>query len=130
MGFLSGLGMLTILGQVGDLTGYHSESSNKVARTADTILHWREIDLATLAVGLLTIVLILAVDRTRLATYSFLVAVVVATALVAVLDPQTVAVLGYSTEIPRSLPSRNLPDLSLILVMLLPALAIAIISLV
>jgi SulP family sulfate permease len=129
-GFLSGLGVLTILGQVGDLTGYYSEAGNKVVQTADTILHWREIDLATLAAGLLTIVLILAVDRTRLAKYSFLVAVVVATALVAVLDPRTVAVVGHSTEIPRSLPSLNLPDLPLIPAMILPALAIAIIALV
>jgi len=129
-GFLSGLGVLTILGQVGDLTGYYSEAGNKVVRTADTILRWREIDLATLAVGLLTILLILTVNRSRLAKYSFLVAVVVATALVAVLDPQTVAVVGDSTEIPRSLPGLNLPDLSLIPAMILPALAIAIIALV
>jgi SulP family sulfate permease len=29
-GFLSGLGVLTILGQVGDLTGYYSEAGNRV----------------------------------------------------------------------------------------------------
>jgi len=129
-GFLSGLGVLTILGQVGDLTAYYSEAGNKVVRTADTILHWREIDLATLGVGLLTIVLILAINRTRLEKYSFLVAVVVTTVLVAVVDPQAVAVVGDSTQIPRSLPSLNLPDPSLVPAMILPALAVAIIALV
>jgi SulP family sulfate permease len=129
-GFLSGLGVLTILGQVGDLTAYYSEAANKVVRTADTILHWREIDLATLAVGLTTIVLILAIDRTRLAKYSFLIAVAVTTVLVAVLDPQTVAVVGDSTEILRALPSLHLPDLSLVLSLIPPAAAIAIIALV
>ncbi len=129
-GFLSGLGVLTILGQVGDLTAYSSGAGNKVIRTVDTILHWREIDLTTLAVGLLTIVLIVAVNRTRLEKYSFLVAVLLATVLVAVLDPQTVAVVGDTTEILRSLPSLNLPDLSLVPPMILPALAIAIIALV
>jgi SulP family sulfate permease len=129
-GFLSGLGVLTILGQVGDLTAYYSEASNKVVRTAETLLHWQEIDLVTLAVGLLTIVLILAVDRTPLAKYSFLVAVIVTTALVAVLDPRSVAVVGDSTEILRALPSLHLPDLSLVLSLITPALAIAIIALV
>ncbi len=38
-GFLSGLGVLTILGQVGDLTGYYSEASNKVFKTIDTIIN-------------------------------------------------------------------------------------------
>jgi len=65
-GFLSGLGVLTILGQVGDLTGYASDASNKVVRTLDTIIHWRQVDLATLAIGLLTIVIIIAINRTCL----------------------------------------------------------------
>ena len=129
-GFLSGLGVLTVLGQVGDVTGYSSEAGNKVIRTIDTILHWREIDLATLAVGLLTIVIILATNRTRLEKYSFLVAVFSTTVMVAVLNPATVAVVGDTTEILRSLPSLNLPDLSLVPAMILPALAIAIIALV
>jgi SulP family sulfate permease len=129
-GFLSGLGVLTILGQVGDLTGYSSEAANKVVRTADTALHWREIDPATLAIGLMTILLILGINRTRLEKYSFLVAVVVTTALVAVLDLPTVVVVGDTTEVLRTLPSLHLPDLSLILSLILPALAIAIIALV
>jgi SulP family sulfate permease len=129
-GFLSGLGILTILGQVGDLTGYASEAANKVVRTADTALNWRQIDSATLAVGLMTILLILAINRTRLEKYSFLVAVIVTTAIVAVLDPPTVAVVGDATQVPRALPSLQLPQLSLVLKLILPALAIAIIALV
>jgi SulP family sulfate permease len=129
-GFLSGLGVLTILGQVGDLTAYYSDAGNKVTRAIDTLLHPQEIDLATLAIGLLTITLILGVDRTRFTKYSFLVAVFLTTALVAALDPQTVAVVGDTTEILRSLPSLNLPELSLVPTMLLPALTIAIIALV
>lgn len=38
-GFLSGLGLLTIMGQWGDLTGYYSEASNKVFQTVDTVFH-------------------------------------------------------------------------------------------
>jgi SulP family sulfate permease len=129
-GFLSGLGVLTILGQVGDLTGYYSEAANKVFRTVDTIINWRQILIQPLLVGLLTILIIVVVNRTRFEKYSLLVAVLLSTVLVAIVDPQSVALVGDSTQIPRSLPSLNLPDLSLVLAMLLPALTIAIIALV
>ena len=129
-GFLSGLGVLTILSQVGDLTAYSSEASNKVLRTIDTIAHWQEIDLASLAIGVLTIILILVINRTRIEKYSFLIAVLLTTILVAILNPESVAVVGDTTEILRALPSLNLPEFSLILSLILPALAIAIIALV
>ena len=47
-GFLSGLGVLTILGQVANLTGYSSDANNQVTKTLDTFLNWCEIDLAGL----------------------------------------------------------------------------------
>ena len=58
-GFLSGLGVLTILGQVGDLTGFYSEAGNRVLRAADTLLHFRQIDPATLFLGLARVFLFL-----------------------------------------------------------------------
>lgn len=57
-GFLSGLGVLTILGQAGDLTGYYSEAGEKVFQTIDTLINFREINWATLSIGLLTIAII------------------------------------------------------------------------
>src|SRR3990172_12612700 len=38
-GFLSGLGLLTILGQVGDLTGYHSDAANRFFRSQSAWAH-------------------------------------------------------------------------------------------
>ncbi len=129
-GFLSGLGVLTILGQVGDLTGYYSPASNKVIRAADTALHFRQIVWPTLAIGLLTIALIILIERTRYARYSYAVALVVASIIPAVLNMSAVAVVGDTTEIPRSLPVPHMPDLTLVVPLLVPALAIAIIALV
>jgi SulP family sulfate permease len=129
-GFLSGLGILTILSQVGDLTGYASDAEEKVFQTIDTIINWQQIDWATFFVGLLTIVLIVGLDRTRLSRYSFAVALVITTVMVAALGMDSVAVVGDTASIPRSLPSLNLPDLSLVPAMFLPALVIAIIALV
>ncbi len=129
-GFLSGLGVLTILGQVGDLTGYYSGASNKVIRAADTAIHFRQIIWPTFAIGLLTIALIILIERTRYARYSYAVALVVASLIPAVLNLSAVAVVGDTTDIPRSLPVPHMPDLALVVPLLVPALAIAIIALV
>lgn len=70
IGFLSGLGILTIMGQLGDLTGYYSEASNKVFNAIDTCLHVQAFDLPTLAIGLMTIGVLVLLSRTKLDRYS------------------------------------------------------------
>jgi len=130
-GFLSGLGVLTILGQVGDITGYYSDAPNKVFKTIDTFLfHWQEIDPATLVLGIITIAIVILITRTRYERYAFFVAVVGVTLLAFIPIFDSVLLVGETTEIPRGLPRPNLPDLSLVPEMLLPALTIAIIALV
>jgi len=126
-GFLSGLGIVTITSQLADLTGYSGDAPVEII---DTLIHWQQYDWATFFIGLLTIALILIFDRTKFNRYSFAVALVVTTVLVAALGLESVAVVGDSTSIPRSLPSLNLPNLSLIPAMFVPALTIAIIALV
>ena len=129
-GFLSGLGVLTVLGQVGDLTNFYSEAGNKVFRAIDTVLNFREIDLPTLFIGLATIVTILLVERTPLKRYAYLVALVLVTVLVPLLGLESVTLVGDTTDIPRTIPIPHLPDLSLVPSLILPALAIALIALV
>jgi SulP family sulfate permease len=129
-GFLSGLGVLTILGQSGDLTGYYSEAPNKVLQSIDTVIHWQEIDPATFVLGLLTIALIIVLSRTRLERYSLAIALVIATVLAFLPVLASVTLVGEATEIPRGLPRPNMPDLSLVPSMIVPALTIAIIALV
>jgi SulP family sulfate permease len=126
-GFLTGIAVLIILGQLGDLTGYRSEFSNKVLAAVDLVLHPAEIDLPSFAVGLLTLVLILVLDRTRLRNLSMVIGILVGSALVALLKLDSVAVVG---DIPRSIPTPALPDLSLVPRLFGPACAVAIIGLV
>ena len=90
-GFLSGLGVLTILGQLADITGYVSDQGNKVTRAADTLVNWQEVDWRTLVVGVLTIVVIVALTRTKLEKFGFLIGVVFTTVLVAIFSPASVA---------------------------------------
>ncbi len=129
-GFITGVAAQAILGQVGDLTGYYSEAGNKIVRVFDTLLHFREIDIATLGIGLLTMLVILGAERTRFTRYAYVMALAAATLTVLVFGLDTVAVVGDTTDIPQTLPRFNLPSLSLIGEMIIPALAIAIIGLV
>jgi len=129
-GFITGIAILAIIGQVGDLTGYYSDAANKIVRVFDTVVHFREIDLATLGIGLLTIAIIIGVERTRFARYAYIVSLAVATIAVPLLGLDSVALVGDVTEIPQSLPTFHVPDLSLVVGLIIPAFAIAIIGLV
>jgi SulP family sulfate permease len=130
MGFLTGVAALIILGQLGDFTGYDSQYSNKVIQAVDLLLHVNQVHLQTLAIGLLTIVLILFFGRTRLANFSMVLAMVLSTAALLGLGWDSVALIGDIADIPRSLPTPKLPDPALVPALIGPAIAIAIIGLV
>ncbi len=129
-GFMTGIAINTILGQVGDLTAYDSDAPNRVFRAIDTFLHLREIDWPTFIFGLLTMLIIAVTDRTRFARFSMLVGIGAVTLLVYLAQPETVLLVGDTTQIPQSLPKFIVPDLSLAPALITSALAIAIIALV
>lgn len=129
-GFLTGLAVLIILGQLGDFTGYSSPYSNKVVEAIDTLFHLNEINPQVLLVGVVSLLLIVLLGRTRLGNLAPLVALAVATLMVPLLDLTGVTLVGDTAEIPRSLPSIVLPELTDIPLLLVSALSIAIIGLV
>jgi SulP family sulfate permease len=130
VGFLTGVSVLVVLSQLGDFTGYGSEYSNKVAQSVDLLLHPAQVQAQTLAIGLLTVLLILVFDRTRLRNFSMLLAMVLASLAVIVLGWQDVQQVGDVAVIPSGLPLPGLPTLSLVPELLAPALSIMIIGLV
>jgi MFS superfamily sulfate permease-like transporter len=74
-GFVSAVGVNIVLGQLSNFSGYESDAANRVLRALDLLLHpWRA-DLASLAVGSLTVLLILYLERTRLGSSGLVVAV-------------------------------------------------------
>jgi SulP family sulfate permease len=129
-GFLTGIGVLTILGQINDLTGYSSPISNKVFRLLDTVANFRQIDLATLGVGLLTIAVIILVDRTPQRRFSLIAGMGAATVVALLLPAGVIPQVGDTTAVPATLPSLHLPNLALVPDLLVPALSLAIITLV
>ena len=101
-----------------------------MVKAVDTLLNLNQIDVPTTAIGLLTVAIILLVDRTRLRNFSMLFGMVIASAAVILLGLTTVQQVGDIAVIPTSLPMPQLPDFSLMPVLLLDAIALAIIALV
>ena len=66
-GFLNGVAVLIILGQLGDLTGFRSRFSNNVLRAFDLALSADQIDISTTIIGGLTIAVIVLIVAHTLA---------------------------------------------------------------
>ncbi len=139
-GFLNGVAVLIILGQLSDLTGYQSQFSNRVAQALDLLLRIGQIDVQTTIIGGLTLGLIVALLLLkRLQRFAFIIAIAVATVLLAVLTVPfmptaaefgAVPTVGDISAIARSLPQLAIPDPSLVMSLLLPAFSVALIGLV
>lgn len=130
IGFLTGISILVILSQLGDLTGYASEYSNKVMKTIDLLRNLRQIDPQTTVIGLLTILIIVAVGKTRLSNFSMLFGMLGGSILLLLLGWDSVQQVADVATIPTSLPMPKLPDPSQWPVLIVDAAAIAVIALV
>lgn len=130
-GFLNGVAILIILGQLRDFTGYESEYSNRVVQAVDTALNAGQIVLPVLMVGLTTVLLILILGRMkRTSQFAWILAMVIASMLQIFPWFQFVPLVGDVTEVPNALPSFALPNFSLLFPLLVPAFALSVIGLV
>jgi sulfate permease, SulP family len=129
-GFINAVAVNIVLAQLSDFTGYDGQGENRVMRTIDTLAHVTSFHWLTLAAGAGTIVLILALERTRLRGLGMVLAVVGVSALVALLGGRGVAIVNDVAVIPDGLPRPQLPSLDLIAALLIPALALAFVGLV
>jgi SulP family sulfate permease len=132
-GFMTGVALLIVIGQLGDFTGYYSEYSGKIFQLADLVLNWSSVEWVTLAIGLLTIGLIYLLGKTRLSKFSLILALLLASAAAVLLNEffsTSIKLVRDIADVPRSLPSLVLPDLTLVSSLIVPAIAIGIIGLV
>jgi sulfate permease, SulP family len=130
-GFLNGVALLIILGQLRDFTGYASEYSNRVVQALDTALNAGEIIVPVLIIGLVTVFLIIWFGRIKFTRqYAFILAMVIASALASLEVFHIVPLVGDVTEVPNALPSFSRLDFSMIFPLIVPAFALSIIGLV
>ena len=129
VGFINAVGVNIILGQLDDFTGYEADGPNRVARAFNLLLNIGKIHWPTLIIGVATIALILLLERTKLGPLGLVVAIIITSAAVPILGWE-VATLSDIADIPGSLPLPMLPDISLVPVLIVPALSLAFVGLV
>lgn len=129
VGFINAVGVNIILGQLDNFSGYEAQGANRVLRALDLVFNLGEAHLGSMAIGATTIVLILALERTRLGPLGLVVAIVVTSALVPIFGMEVIQ-LRDITDVPRSLPLPVLPDLGLVFELIVPAAALAFVGLV
>lgn len=131
-GFLTGVAVNIVLGQLPDLFGVEFEADTPVAKVSELFGTDVTADAPSTVVGVAAIVLLAWLPRTRLARFSALVALAVPSIVVAAIewfDP--VELVSDVGDIPRGIPLPALPDLSVFsLDLLVGALAVAAITLV
>ena len=130
VGFISAVGVNIILGQLANLTGYKAEGANRVIRAINTLVHPGELHLQSLAIGIVTVVLILVLERTRAGPLGLVLAVVVTSAGVAILGWSGVATVRELSEVPRALPLPGAPMLRLVPSLVVPAVSLAFVGLI
>jgi SulP family sulfate permease len=130
VGFISAVGVNIVLGQLDNFTGYAAEGGNRLARAFDLLLNLASIDAATVTIGLITVALILTLERTKLGPLGMVVAIVIGSALPVLFGWDDVAQLRDIADIPSGLPLPTWPDLGVVPQLVIPALSLAFVGLV
>lgn len=131
-GFITAVGANIVLGQLGDFTGYNASGSGRLARALDVVFNFWQIDRPTFTVGMVTIALIVVLERTRLGSLGLVVAIAVGSILAVLfgLVDRDIAIVADIADVPRSLPFITAPVLSEIPGLLVPAASLAFVGLV
>lgn len=130
VGFLNAVGVNIVLGQLANLTGYSAEGGNRVVRAINTVLRPDRIDGATLLIGLMTMALIVVLERTRLGSMGLVVGVVATSLLARLAGWDSVATLSDLGIVPDVLPRIELPLVRIVPELLVPAASLAFVGLV
>lgn len=130
VGFIAAVGVNIVLGQLGNLTGYAAEGSNRLARAVDTVLSPGQLHWQSVGIGVATVLLIVVLERTPLGALALVVAVVVTSAAAEAFGWSAVAVLDDLGVSADGLPTPTWPLLSEIPVLVVPALSLAFVGLV
>ena len=128
-GFVAGASLLIILGQEHHLTGYSPVGADEFQKTINWLQNMSQWDKTTVAVSVVTILLMVLLKRIRpLEKFAAIIVLLAVTFIVNVLKIQT-ALVGSIATIPNSLPSFMLPNFSLIPQLALGSMSVALVAL-
>lgn len=127
-GFVNAVAVNIVLGQLANFTGYASDGPNRIVRAVDTLISFMQFHWPTFLVGVVTVALILLLERTKLGALSLVVAVVIGSAITVWLPG--VKTIGDISSSAIGLPSLSAPDFSSTFALLIPAVSLALVGLV
>lgn len=130
VGFVNAVAVNIVLGQLDSFTGYDTDGDNRIARTINALAHLASFHWSTVAVGAVTVALVLVLERTVLGPLGMVVAVAATSAATAVLHLDGVRLISDIADVPNSLPLPELPSLAQAGSLLVPALSLAFVGLV
>lgn len=128
-GFVNAVAISIVLGQLDNLTSYKSEGANRVAKAFDTCLHIFSWSWASVLIGVVTMVLVVILERTRVGALGMVLAIIIGSAIAAI-PALKVHQLNDTTKVLGSLPTPQLPAFGMITSLLVPAVALAFVGLV
>ncbi|HWJ53266.1 MAG TPA: SulP family inorganic anion transporter, partial [Propionibacteriaceae bacterium] len=100
IGFLTGVAVNIVLGQLPDLVGSDVSGSPALAKAWNLLFDLGSVDLASLLVGVSAIVILVLLGRTRMGPYSSLIALAVPTVAVVAIGANSVQRVSDVGEIP------------------------------
>ena len=129
-GFLTGVAVNIILGQLGDLLGSPQKGRPALVKAWNVLSHPDQMSLTAAAVGVSALVLMVVLSRTRIASVASLVALGIPTLVT--LGSGSLVRVDDSGAIPSGIPTPHIPQLSLLssLDLIAGAAAVAVIVLV
>jgi sulfate permease, SulP family len=111
LGFLTGVAVNMVLGQLPDLLGVDPEGSLAVQKAFWTLTHPGEVDWPSATSGVVALLLLVVLARTRIAVVSSLVALFVPTVAVLLVGWSSVATVADGGALPTGVPLPTIPDL-------------------
>ena len=132
-GFLSGVAVMIILGQLWDLTGFVGEGGSKLEKTWQLITNITEIDVPTTIVGIGSLIVMIVLQYTRLKTFNLLIGMalaMVAAWVFRLFDTDSIALVKDLGAIPRQIPSFDLPEFRLVPKLILAGVAVGAVGLI
>jgi sulfate permease, SulP family len=127
VGFRAGIGLVIVVDQIPKILGIHFSRGTFVHNVLSTIHNIPRTSLATLAIGVTTIVFLMSMERfmPKVPAPLMAAAAAIASSYLLNLQARGIELVGH---IPRGLPSLVRPDLSLVTTLLPGALGIALMS--
>ena len=113
-GFMFGVGLILILGQLADATGVKTSGDNTLEKALNTLRQWQSFDRASMLTAATAIGISILLGRGKMVALAPLIAIVVPTLVLKVTGADVANVASSSGPIEVGLPPLVLPDVGLI----------------